>query len=84
MEQHRIPSRGLGDDIARVTKFTRIDSLAKKIAKAFGKEDCGCGKRQEQLNEMFPRRINLDENGNVSNLNIVNAVEPPSVDEEEK
>jgi hypothetical protein len=47
-------SKGLGDTIAKVTKATGIDKVAEGVAKAMGKEDCGCGKRQEKLNEMFP------------------------------
>lgn len=42
--------RGLGDDIARVTRATGIDVLAKKVAKTMGKEDCGCEKRKQKLN----------------------------------
>lgn len=48
--------KGLGDDIARITKLTRLDRLASKIAKVFGKEDCGCDQRREIMNEMFPYR----------------------------
>lgn len=47
-------SEGLGDDIAKLTKATRIDKLTEKIAKAFGYEDCGCDDRKKTLNEMFP------------------------------
>jgi hypothetical protein len=47
-------SKGLGDTIAKVTKATGIDKVAEGVAKAMGKEDCGCGKRKEQLNQMFP------------------------------
>lgn len=47
-------SKGLGDTIAKVTKATGIDKVAEGVAKAMGKEDCGCGKRQDKLNEMFP------------------------------
>ena len=47
-------SKGLGDTIAKVTKATGIDKVAEGVAKAMGKEDCGCGKRQEKLNQMFP------------------------------
>lgn len=46
--------KGLGDTIARITKALSIDKLADKTAKAMGKEDCGCGKRQEKLNKTFP------------------------------
>lgn len=47
-------SKGLGDTIAKITKKTGIDKVAKGVAQAMGKEDCGCGKRQEQLNKAFP------------------------------
>lgn len=47
-------STGLGDTIAKFTKITRIDQLAELTAKAVGKEDCGCKKRQQMLNEKFP------------------------------
>ena len=46
--------QGLGDTSAKVFKQYNIDKLAQKVAKAAGKEDCGCEKRQEKLNEMFP------------------------------
>ena len=47
-------SKGLGDSIAKFTKATGIDTLAKMGAKAAGKKDCGCNKRKEKLNKMFP------------------------------
>lgn len=46
-------SRGLGDDIKKITSATRLDQLAKKIAQILD-EDCGCDDRQEKLNKMFP------------------------------
>lgn len=46
--------KGLGDTLARVFKQFNIDQMAKKVAKAAGKEDCGCSKRQQTLNEKFP------------------------------
>lgn len=49
-------SRGLGDDIERVTTALKIDRVAKKIATLMGKEDCGCNGRKEKLNEMFPHK----------------------------
>ena len=48
------PSRGLGDSIAKFTRVTGIDNLAQMGAKAMGKKDCGCKKRQETLNKAFP------------------------------
>ena len=44
------PSRGLGDTIAKITKATGID----KLVKQFVKDDCGCNKRREQLNQLLP------------------------------
>ena len=46
--------KGLGDSIARFTQVTGINALAKAGAKAMGKKDCGCKKRQEALNKAFP------------------------------
>ena len=48
------PSRGLGDTIAKFTHATGIHSLAQIGAKAIGKKDCGCKKRQQALNKAFP------------------------------
>ena len=47
-------SRGLGDSIARFTRSTGISNLAQMGARALGKKDCGCNKRKEKLNKMFP------------------------------
>lgn len=47
-------SKGLGDTIAKITHATGLDVVADKVAKAVGKEDCGCNRRREKLNEMFP------------------------------
>lgn len=56
-------SQGLGDTLEKVFKATGIDKVAKWIAG----EDCGCDKRKEKLNQMFPyRKINClteDEHG---------------------
>ena len=46
-------SRGLGDDIKKITSATRLDRLAERIAE-LTKSDCGCDRRQEKLNKMFP------------------------------
>jgi hypothetical protein len=47
-------SRGLGDDIKKITAATRLDKLAERIAKLTSSEDCGCDERQEKLNKIFP------------------------------
>ena len=46
-------SKGLGDTIAKITKATGIKKVVDTVAKATGK-DCGCDKRQENLNRLFP------------------------------
>ena len=43
-------SKGLGDTIAKITKATGID----KVAKFVMGEDCGCDERKEKLNKLFP------------------------------
>ena len=45
-----IESTGLGDTVEKVFRKTGID----KIAKAVLGDDCGCDKRQELLNDLFP------------------------------
>ncbi len=47
-------SEGLGDTIAKITHATGLDIVADKIAKAMGKEDCGCERRRKKLNELVP------------------------------
>ena len=47
-------SEGLGDDIKKITRATRIDYIANTIAHIFGKDDCGCDERAKKLNEKFP------------------------------
>ena len=43
-------SKGLGDDIEKITEATGI----KKVVKFLFGEDCGCDERKEKLNKMFP------------------------------
>lgn len=47
-------TEGLGDTIAKITNLFGIDILADKIAKLFGKEDCGCDRRRKKLNKLVP------------------------------
>ncbi len=54
MKKVLVEPKGLGDLVANITYFTGIDSAVKKITKAVGFSDCGCSKRREQLNELFP------------------------------
>ena len=48
-------SYGLGDDIAKFTKATGIDKLAKKVLG----DDCGCEERRQKLNQIFPKFKNI-------------------------
>jgi hypothetical protein len=53
-------SKGLGDDIEKLTKVTGVDYVVKKVtqvaSKIVGKElDCGCGSRKDTLNKLFPK-----------------------------
>ena len=45
-------SKGLGDTVAKITKFLYIDILADNIAKLFGYKDCGCDRRRKKLNKL--------------------------------
>ena len=45
-----IKSTGLGDTVEKVFRKTGVDKLAKAVLG----EDCGCDKRQELLNDLFP------------------------------
>ena len=45
--------KGLGDTIEKLTQITGIKNLTQIINKTTGK-DCGCNKRKETLNKMFP------------------------------
>ena len=50
-------SKGLGDTIEKFTKTTGIKSFAQVLARngVFGKKkDCGCNKRKQTLNKVFP------------------------------
>ena len=47
-------SKGLGDTIEKFTKATGIKSLVNYTNKVIGKKDCGCNKRKEYLNKIFP------------------------------
>jgi len=46
-------SKGLGDSIEKFTKATGIKKVVDTVSKTV-KKDCGCGKRQDTLNRLFP------------------------------
>lgn len=47
-------SKGFGDTVEKVAHSLKLDIVAEKIARATGKDDCGCKKRKEALNKQFP------------------------------
>ena len=50
-------SKGLGDSIEKITEATGIKTVVDKVSKTTGK-DCGCNKRKQKLNKMFPYNPN--------------------------
>jgi hypothetical protein len=49
----RKKAAGLGDTIEQITEATGIKTVVEKFSKATG-VDCGCDKRKEVLNKLFP------------------------------
>ncbi len=49
----RVPSKGLGDTIEKITKATGIKAVVDKVSEITG-VDCGCSARKDTLNEIFP------------------------------
>lgn len=45
-------SRGLGDTIEKITTATGIKAVVEAIT-----DDCGCAKRKEYLNKLFPYQV---------------------------
>jgi len=78
VKNHKEKSSGVGDTVEKITKATGIDKLAKW---ALG-EDCGCDKRKETLNNIFPYQkpncLTEHEHNYLTNLfnNPKNNVEP--------
>ena len=46
-------SKGLGDTIEKITKTTGIKKIVDTVVKVTRK-DCGCNKKKETLNRLFP------------------------------
>lgn len=53
-------SKGLGDTIEKITTATGIKKVVETVAKVTGK-DCGCNKRRDTLNRVFPYQNNNNE-----------------------
>tara|TARA_Y100000296_G_scaffold4757_1_gene6106 strand:+ start:312 stop:473 length:162 start_codon:yes stop_codon:yes gene_type:complete len=45
--------KGLGDTVEKITTITGIKKVVEKVSKTL-KKPCGCDKRREKLNKMFP------------------------------
>ncbi len=52
-----LPSKGLGDTIAKFTQATGIAKAVEVVTEALGIEDCGCGRRQEWANKFLPYNV---------------------------
>lgn len=50
-------SKGLGDTIEKITTVIGIKKAVETVAKVTGK-DCGCAKRRDTLNRVFPYNNN--------------------------
>ena len=48
--QQKVAAKGFGDTVEKITKATGI----KKVVDTVTKGDCGCNKRRDSLNRMFP------------------------------
>lgn len=46
-------SRGLGDTIEKITTVTGIKAVVDTVSEVT-KKDCGCNKRKDKLNKLFP------------------------------
>jgi len=51
-------SKGLGDTVEKITKATGLKSLTEIAMSSIGKKDCGCNKRKNWLNQVFPYKKN--------------------------
>ena len=52
-------AKGLGDTIEQITEATGIKAVVEVFSKATG-IDCGCDKRKETLNKLFPYNSNIN------------------------
>jgi len=55
--KQEVVSKGLGDTIEKITTATGVKKVVETVAKAVGK-DCGCAKRRDTLNRVFPYQSN--------------------------
>ncbi len=50
---NKMKSKGLGDTIEKITTATGIKKVVDTVSKVTGR-DCGCSKRKDSLNRIFP------------------------------
>lgn len=55
------PAEGVGDIIAKITHRLGIAKVADKVAELLGKEDCGCERRRQELNDLLPFKNKTEE-----------------------
>jgi len=78
-------NKGLGSKIQDVTAALGLDVVAETVAEAVGADDCGCAKRAESLNKLFPnRRLNDLSVEDYNYLDAFLASKPKSVNAEEQ
>jgi len=46
--------KGFGDTLKNIFDATGVTKVVETVTDALGIEDCGCGKRQELLNNLLP------------------------------
>lgn len=52
---NKMESKGLGDDIAKITKATGIKRVVDSVSKGLN-IPCGCEGRKEAMNKLFPKK----------------------------
>jgi len=57
VKKNKMKSKGLGDTVEKITTATGIKKVVETVSKATGK-DCGCGRRKDALNRIFPYKTN--------------------------
>lgn len=62
-------SRGLGDTIAKITEVTGIKAVVEKISEVTG-VPCGCERRQESWNQLFPYNNTEPHENKITSQNI--------------
>lgn len=53
-KERKYKPKGFGDTIESITKATGIKKAVETVTKAAGVKDCGCGRRKDALNKLFP------------------------------